>query len=1092
MQIDDIRHMQLRQEQLQETTVRTSLTPKEEKGAATDAFNVRLGESVMPQASPAYSKNQLAEEGLLDEIADSEAHFTDATAMKRELSMAAAGFTPEDFDEAKKEGYDVKNLEPREIVTVTDQIKMQLLKAGKDISPMGGLSSSEIEVMAGSAGLAATLERELAAADLPSDEATVADAVTAVREAGELAPLTEQTMQNLLVANAEPTIDNLYRAEFGGSGTRSLSAPTVDDEAMREMEGQIARVLEEAGLPKDDRQMENARMLLDEQLPVTAENLSYLNTLQTKELMLSPRDVHEAVLTAVSEGKNPREATLIEGYSMKDKAQEAVAVVMDATEEQAREVAREGRMLTVSELRRRQAIEGQQADVAAARKSDGAATFGEPGIGNAARADMMVPGTIDDAEKAGIATDGVATIGGETPAILGGEVPAGWTAEEVRAARVLEEARLVMTQEANLSLLRQGISIDTTELSALVDKLREQENVFYKTMLGTEGEVSLEEKIARFEMTRETVASLQEMPAALLGRIPEGAQASLSRLHEEGAGLQARMNAAGERYEVMRTEVRRDLGDSIRKAFRNVDDILSDIGLEGTEANERAVRILGYNELEITPESVATMREADEQVQRAFKNLTPAVVARMIRDGENPLDLSIGELNEKAEAIKAVGSQASEGDFADFLWKAEQNGDITDEERAGMMGVYRLIYQVEKSDGAVIGQLLNQGSEVTLRNMMGAVRTRRHENREYTVDDDFGFAEFDKDVLSITDQIEMAFQTARMKDAKDAITPGKMARFENQNAYLAMSPDRFAAALEQMDASEADEAAAQELAAQNRESIKEAIDSEQRVYDILNRFDLPQSPANLEAMTQLLKNRNDMYRRLFGKNERRTFGDEAEIAADKDIRDVMEDVMEAFGEAAKTPEEMAEAQRKLEDIATNVMKGMLMEREVGSIDVRGMQVAIRQLQAVGEMGRRSETYAIPITVKDGTGNLSLKIVRGKEEDRGIVDVALSTERLGNIFASFRYTPQGVEGTVTSDTPATREELMAQREAWVNAIAERADAPVRISFGFDARTDANAIFDETRTDFETTTERTEVQTRVLYDIARGAIEAFSSL
>ncbi len=54
----------------------------------------------------------------------------------------------------------------------------------------------------------------------------------------------------------------------------------------------------------------------------------------------------------------------------------------------------------------------------------------------------------------------------------------------------------------------------------------------------------------------------------------------------------------------------------IQKAFRNVDDILSDIGLEETEANQRAVRILGYNQIEITQESVAEMKAADEQVQR--------------------------------------------------------------------------------------------------------------------------------------------------------------------------------------------------------------------------------------------------------------------------------------------------------------------------------------------------------------------------------------------------------------------------------------------------------------------------------------------
>ncbi len=42
----------------------------------------------------------------------------------------------------------------------------------------------------------------------------------------------------------------------------------------------------------------------------------------------------------------------------------------------------------------------------------------------------------------------------------------------------------------------------------------------------------------------------------------------------------------------MMTAPRKDMGDSIQKAFRNVDDILEDLGLETNDSNRRAVRIL--------------------------------------------------------------------------------------------------------------------------------------------------------------------------------------------------------------------------------------------------------------------------------------------------------------------------------------------------------------------------------------------------------------------------------------------------------------------------------------------------------------------
>lgn len=61
-----------------------------------------------------------------------------------------------------------------------------------------------------------------------------------------------------------------------------------------------------------------------------------------------------------------------------------------------------------------------------------------------------------------------------------------------------------------------------------------------------------------------------------------------------------------------------------------------------------------------------------------------------------------------------------------------------------MIGIYRLIDKVEKSDGAVIGQLVKEGRELTFSSLLSAVRTRRAEGKEFTIDDDFGSLEVSK------------------------------------------------------------------------------------------------------------------------------------------------------------------------------------------------------------------------------------------------------------------------------------------------------------------------------------------------------------
>ena len=84
--------------------------------------------------------------------------------------------------------------------------------------------------------------------------------------------------------------------------------------------------------------------------------------------------------------------------------------------------------------------------------------------------------------------------------------------------------------------------------------------------------------------------------------------------------MKSALEKAGVQYETLMTAPRTDMGDSIQKAFRNVDDILNDLGVEATEENRRAVRILGYNGIEITEDSIIQMKAADEEVQRMFKN----------------------------------------------------------------------------------------------------------------------------------------------------------------------------------------------------------------------------------------------------------------------------------------------------------------------------------------------------------------------------------------------------------------------------------------------------------------------------------------
>ena len=61
--------------------------------------------------------------------------------------------------------------------------------------------------------------------------------------------------------------------------------------------------------------------------------------------------------------------------------------------------------------------------------------------------------------------------------------------------------------------------------------------------------------------------------------------------------------------------------------------------------------------------------------------------------------------------------------YSRFLYKLEQERGITEEEKDAYIGIFRMLRQIEKTDGAVIGTLVNTGAELNFKNLLSAVRS---------------------------------------------------------------------------------------------------------------------------------------------------------------------------------------------------------------------------------------------------------------------------------------------------------------------------------------------------------------------------------
>lgn len=53
-------------------------------------------------------------------------------------------------------------------------------------------------------------------------------------------------------------------------------------------------------------------------------------------------------------------------------------------------------------------------------------------------------------------------------------------------------------------------------------------------------------------------------------------------------------------------------------------------------------------------------------------------------------------------------------DYSRFLYQLERKKDVTEEERKAYIGIYRMVHQVEREDGAAVGAVVNTGARFTI------------------------------------------------------------------------------------------------------------------------------------------------------------------------------------------------------------------------------------------------------------------------------------------------------------------------------------------------------------------------------------------
>ena len=172
--------------------------------------------------------------------------------------------------------------------------------------------------------------------------------------------------------------------------------------------------------------------------------------------------------------------------------------------------------------------------------------------------------------------------------------------------------------------------------------------------------------------------------------------------------------------------------------------------------------------------------------------MKPGRVLSLIRSGINPLEISMDKLMQE---LGKIDDDNEPKRFSRFLNELDSTNAITDQERQGFIGIYRLIHQIEKNDSAAIGTLINADAEINFKNLLTAVRTRNHSGMDIAIDNENGGLEkLIQKGISISEQIEKAFvKPGQTKTDYNSLV------YEQENMDIRMAGKVDADTLDQME-----------------------------------------------------------------------------------------------------------------------------------------------------------------------------------------------------------------------------------------------------------------------------------------------------
>lgn len=648
------------------------------------------------------------------------------------------------------------------------------------------------------------------------------------------------------------------------------------------------------------------------------------------------------------------------------------------------------------------------------------------------------------------------------------------TVSDITKRRQLEEVRLKMTADAAIRLQEKGIDLDVEQIEKVVDELRKMEDSYYRGILQEGGVEESQQNVDLLRDTQDCVAFLKEAPNVILGStLAERENITLHALQQEGLREKASFDQAETAYETLMTKPDRQLGDSMQKAFQNIDTILEELGMEQTQENQRAVRILAHNTMPITEENIYKIKEYDSQVQKVIKDLHPAVTVELIKRNSNPLQSGLDTLDQDIQSIKKELGITEDEKYSKYLYRLEQKNGISQEDRQTFINVYRLLNNVQKMDGAAVGYVVQTDRDLTLENLYTAIRTLKNGGVEMQVADSEDMQDITYSRGTLLTQIEESFQGPEEKEQNwkenyyqniveelvEEISPSGLEKMltgkTGEEKFTDLMQEnaeellwKLREANQQVEQEKDKDIAEESYEKEKIKILQQVTDNSDAVISYLKSEGIPVTVENLIAASQF----GEVYKQLQEKARK----------LPKEQQKEYDNVVDAMADGLEDADTMQSQFDHLEKQVETILQYGFADQQIHSMGLQELRMMANSVGLARKLAGRQD-YQIPVRTGESITTMHVTILNGSKE-QGKVTITTNLEEIGEVRAEFSVKEDMVIGTILTESKKAAESLQNREDTFKERLKDQGMGLGQVVYGLYTRSmEAHDVTTDTKQD-----------------------------